>query len=152
MIRLRTLGLLGAVAASISATASAADVKPEDAIEYRQSVFTVIKWNFAPIGAMVKGEKPFDANAVARHAEFLEMLSQMPLEGFAPGSDKGDTEAKADIWTDWNDFKTKMSNFQEQTAKLAEVAKSGNEAAIKEQFGATGKACKSCHDKYRKEK
>ena len=37
MIRLRTLGLLGAVAASISATA--ADVKPEDAIQYRQSVF-----------------------------------------------------------------------------------------------------------------
>ncbi len=149
MIRLRTLGLLGAVAASISATA--ADVKPEDAIQYRQSVFNVIKWNFSPIGAMVKGEKPFDATAVARHAEFLEMLSQLPLEGFTPGSDKGDTEAKADIWTDWSDFKTKMSNFQEQAAKLAQVAKSGNEAAIKEQFGATGKACKSCHDKYRKE-
>ena len=151
MIRLRTLGLLAAVAAGIPATASAADVKAEDAIEYRQSVFTVIKWNFAPIGAMVKGEKPFDASAVARHAEFLKMLSQMPLEGFTPGSAKGDTEAKADIWTDWSDFKAKMTDFQQQTAKLADVAKSGNEAAIKEQFGATGKTCKSCHDKYRKD-
>jgi len=49
--------------------ASAADQKPEDVVKYRQSVYTIIGWNFKPIGAMVKGEIPFDAAAVARHAQ-----------------------------------------------------------------------------------
>ena len=31
------------------------EVKPEDAVKYRQSVYTAIKWNFAPMGAMMKG-------------------------------------------------------------------------------------------------
>jgi cytochrome c556 len=36
-------------------------------------------------------------------------------------------------------------------AKLAVVAKGGNIDAIKAQVGETGKACKTCHDSYRKE-
>ena len=35
--------------------------------------------------------------------------------------------------------------------KLAEVAAGGDAAAIKAQFGELGKACKSCHDKFREE-
>jgi len=42
-----------------------ADEAQEKAIEYRQSVFTVVGWNFKPMGAMIKGEKPF--NAVNQH-------------------------------------------------------------------------------------
>lgn len=139
------------VGLGLSLTVAAAGVKPEDAIEYRQSVYNVIKWNFAPIGAMVKGEVPYDADAVIRHAAFLEVLSKMPLEGFVPGSDKGKTEAKPDIWQDWADFQKRMQAFQEDAAKLAEVAKSKDLAAIKVQFGNTAKACKGCHDKFRKE-
>ena len=75
--------LVGLLSLNIGAL-GAAEVKPEDAVEYRQSVYTLIKWNFAPIGAMVKGQVPYDAAAVARHAAFLETLSKMPLEGFTP--------------------------------------------------------------------
>ena len=129
----------------------AAGVKPDDAIEYRQSVYTLIKWNFAPIGAMVKGEVPYDAAAVTRHAAFLETLSKMPLEGFTPGSDVGDTKAKPDIWKNRQEFEKLMTDFQEQITKLNQVAGSGDRAAVKEQFGATAKSCKNCHDKFRKE-
>ena len=34
--------------------------------------------------------------------------------------------------------------------KLAQVAKGGDLNAVKAQFGATGKACKSCHDDFKK--
>jgi cytochrome c556 len=150
MRKLLQSSLVGLLSLNIGAV-GAAEVKPEDAVEYRQSVYTLIKWNFAPIGAMVKGQIPYDAAAVARHAAFLETLSKMPLEGFTPGSDVGDTKAKPEIWKNRQEFEKLMSDFQEQVNKLNQVAGSGNQAAVKEQFGATAKSCKNCHDKFRKE-
>ena len=150
MRKLLQSSLVGLLSLNIGAL-GAAEVKPEDAVEYRQSVYTLIKWNFAPIGAMVKGQVPYDAAAVARHAAFLETLSKMPLEGFTPGSDVGDTKAKPEIWKNRQEFEKLMSDFQEQVNKLNQVAGSGNQAAVKEQFGATAKSCKNCHDKFRKE-
>ena len=150
MRKLLQSSLVGLLSLNIGAL-GAAEVKPEDAVEYRQSVYTLIKWNFAPIGAMVKGRVPYDAAAVARHAAFLETLSKMPLEGFTPGSDVGDTKAKPEIWKNRQEFEKLMSDFQEQVNKLNQVAGSGNQAAVKEQFGATAKSCKNCHDKFRKE-
>ena len=38
-----------------------------------------------------------------------------------------------------------------QANELQKVAATGDQAAIKAQFGELGKACKSCHDKYREE-
>jgi len=39
--------------------------------------------------------------------------------------------------------------MQQEAAKLAEVAQSGDFNAVKAQVGETGKSCKACHDKYR---
>lgn len=152
MRTLLEIGLVVTLSLGIARVAGAGEeIKPEDAIKYRQSVYTVIKWNFAPIGEMVKGEIPFDADAVARHAAFIETLSQMPLEGFMPGSDKGDTQAKSEIWDDWDNFESHMVTFQEEASKLSEVAKTGDREKVKAQFGETAKACKSCHDTFRED-
>jgi len=99
--------------------------------------------------AMAKGEKPYDAAAFARHAEIVAFMSKLPIEGFIPGSDKGETKAKPEIWSDMDDFKAKLEKMQNEAAKLAEVAKGGDFNAVKAQLGETGKACKACHDKYR---
>ena len=134
--------------------AGAADQKPEDVVQYRQSVYTIIGWNFKPIGAMVKGEVPFDAAAVARHAQYIEMMSKAAPEGFSKGTGPDvvkDTEAKPEIWTKATEFDSKMKDFQQEAAKLAEVAKGGDEKAIKAQFGKTAETCKACHKEFRKE-
>ncbi len=144
-------GMLGL---GVLAAANAADRKPEDVVRYRQSVYAIIGWNFAPIGAMVKGEAPFDAAAVARHAQYVEMMSKAAPEGFAKGTGPDvvkSTEAKPEIWTKWSDFETKMTDFQQQAAKLTEVAKAGKEADIKAQFGKTAETCKACHKEFRKD-
>jgi cytochrome c556 len=144
-------GILGM---GVLAAANAADPKPEDVVQYRQSVYTIIGWNFAPIGAMMKGEVPFDAAAVARHAQYVEMMSKATLEGFPKGTGPDvvkDTEAKPEIWTKRNEFETKMSDFQQEATKLAEVAKMGDEKTIKAQFGKTAETCKACHKAFRKE-
>jgi cytochrome c556 len=148
MKRLLVALLLGACGA-LFAGAVFAQAKPEDAIKYRKGVYAVMGWNFRPMAAMVKGDLPYDAAAFARNAEIVAYMSKLPLEGFVPGSETGETKAKPEIWLDMDDFKAKMEKMQGEAAKLAEVAKSGDLAAIKAQFGETGKACKACHDKYR---
>ena len=45
-----------------------------------------------------------------------------------------------------------MKAFETETAKLAEVAKSGDPAAIGPQLKATGKSCGGCHESFRKPK
>lgn len=126
--------------------------KPEDAIKYRQGVFRVIGWNFGSMAAMAKGKKPYNAEEFARNAEIVAFMSKLPLEGFTPGSEEGDTRAKPDIWLDMEDFKAKLHKMQQEVAALAKVAKTGNFDASKEQLGEAGQACKACHDKYREKK
>jgi cytochrome c556 len=141
------IGLLS-FAASAAVLADAA----EDAIKYRKGVFQVVKWNFGPMGAMIKGEMPYDKDGFARRAEAVATMSKMALEGFPKGSDMGaDTTAKPNIWEEWDNFKAGMEKFEAASAKLAEVSKSGEMDAIKAQFGETAKTCKGCHDHFRQE-
>ena len=142
--------LASLLVAAFSGNANADGVKPEDAIKYRKSVMTVMSWQFQPLGAMVKGERPFDKDVFVKNAAYLEVLSKMPLEGFIAGSDKGgDTKAKPEIWTEMDKFKGGMEKLQTETAKLALVAKTGDMNQIKAQFGETAKSCKACHDNFK---
>lgn len=144
----RVLYLLFAIVVVMSGQYAMAQ-KAEDAIKYRQGVFRVIGWNFGSMAAMAKDKKPYDAEEFARNAEIVAFMSKLPLEGFTPGSETGDTRAKPDIWLNMDDFKAKLEKMQQEVAALAKVAKSGDLAASKAQLGEAGQACKACHDKYR---
>ena len=134
-----------------SATANAQD-KPEDIIRYRQSAYTVLLWNWMPMNAMVRGRIPFDAAEFARRADRVAALTPQLLEGFPEGSGTGaPTEAKPEIWTDFADFTAKMKDLERESAALSTIAKSGDEAKMREQFAKVGGACKACHDKYKAE-
>ena len=149
---MRKLYLLCGLAGVLSAAIATAAVKPETAIRYRQSVYTMIGWNFVPLVKMVKGETPWDAATFTKHADRIAALAPQLLEGFPAGSDKGaETEAKPEIWQSMDDFKSKMDELVTQSKALAEVSKTGDEAKTREQFKKTAGACKSCHDKYRSE-
>jgi cytochrome c556 len=143
------VALLLTACGSLFTGSAFAQAKPEDAIKYRRGVYAVIGWNFRPMATMVKGDRPYDAATFAHNAEIIAYMSKLPLEGFVPGSESGDTKAKPEIWLDMDDFKVKLEKMQGEAAKLAEVAKAGDFAAVKAQFGETGNACKACHDKYR---
>lgn len=146
---LKPLVLSGALAAALTSTAIHAQAKPEEAIKYRQGAYKVIGWNMAPMAAMVKGDVPYNKEAFARHAEIVAFVSKLTLEGFTPGTDKGETKVKPEAFAKMDDFKARMSKMTDETAKLAAVAKTGSFDEIKKQFGATGSSCKSCHDEYK---
>ena len=97
--------ILAAAAITLAAPASAQFAKPEDAIKYRKAALTVMATHFGRVAAMANGRVPFDARAAADNAAIAEAMSKLPWAGFVEGSDKGDTKAKADIWSDSARFK-----------------------------------------------
>ncbi len=124
--------------------------KAENAIKYRKSAMFIMGQHFGRIGPVVKGERPYNKEEVARNAAIAEEMSKLPWDGFVAGTDKGKTRAKPEIWTDAAKFKSAAEKMEQEMSKLAQVAKGGDLNAIKVQFGETGKACKACHDDFRK--
>jgi len=135
--------------AGLISLSAQAQMKPEDAIKLRQSAMKLIGYNFGSIGAMVNDKKPYNKDEAIRNATNIEGLVSQPWEFFIPGTDKGETKAKADIFKDADKFKAANEKLQAEAAKLAQVSKSGDMAALKTQFGATAQACKNCHDNFR---
>ncbi len=145
--------LLAAIIGTSTLLASgtaAAQVKPEDVIKFRKGVYQVIGWHVRPMGAMVKGQMPYDQAEFVRNAEIVAMMSTVAPHAFVAGSDKGDTRAKPEIWSDAAGFKKVMDGFQAEAGKLVQVAKTATTVdQVRGQFGALGKACGACHDNYR---
>ncbi|TAG72729.1 MAG: cytochrome c, partial [Burkholderiales bacterium] len=109
-------------------------------------------WYFGPMGAVAKGEAPFNKEDAVRRTTNLVALSKMPWEGFVAGTDNvGNTKAKPEIWTQNAKFKEAGAKMEAELVKLAAAANAGNEAEFKKQFGVVGGTCKACHDDFRKQ-
>ncbi len=129
---------------------AAAQAKPEDVIKFRKGVYQVVGWHVRPMGAMVKGQMPYDQAEFVRNAEIVAMMSTVAPHAFVAGSDKGETKAKPEIWSDAAGFKKVMDNFQAEAGKMVQVAKTATSVdQVRGQFGALGKSCGACHDNYR---
>lgn len=144
-----TACLLAGTAFTLAIPASAQFAKAEDAIKYRKNALFVMQQNFGRLAGMAGGKIPFDAKVAAESAAVAEFMSKLPWAGFGPGTDKGDTKAKPEIWTDKAKFDDYARKMQAEMGKLAVAAKSGNLDNIKAAVNATGGSCKSCHDDFR---
>ena len=122
--------------------------KPEDAIKYRQSAFTVMANSFGKISAVVKGEAPFNKDEVAKNAAVVAMISTLPWQAFGPGTEGGN--ALSDVWSDNAKFKAAGEKMQLAVTNLNTAAQSGDQEAIKKAFGAAVATCKGCHDDFKK--
>lgn len=120
----------------------------EDAIKYRQSAFTVMANSFGKIGAVVKGEAPYNKDEVAKNAAVVATISSLPWQAFGPGTEGG--KAQADVWSDNAKFKAASEKMQLAVADLNKAAQSGDLDSIKKSFGAAGATCKGCHDDFKK--
>jgi cytochrome c556 len=144
LIVLLVAGIVG------TAQAQSPFARPEDAIKYRQSALFVMGQHFGRIGAVVKGERPYNKEEVIKNAAIAAQMSSLHWEAFVPGTDKGNTRAKPEIWSNPAKFKSAAEKMEQEMEKLASVTNGGDLNAIKAQFGETGKACKACHDDFRK--
>ena len=149
---------IGAMAAVMAGTgivsgASAAD-DPAKVIGYRQAVMKGLAAHITAVAMVAKGEVSY-AGHVAGHAQSMAALAKLIPEVFPAGSEKAEgveTEAKPEVWKEWDKFAAAAKTLEEQSAKLAEVAAGGDVAAIGAQLGEVGKACGGCHDPFRVKK
>lgn len=137
------------ILASTAFVAFAQQPKPEDEIKLRKASYALMGYNFASLGAMAQEKKPYNKEEAVKNADFVAMLAPVPKEFFSAGTEKGETKAKADIWSNKADFDKKMERMNMEAAKLPQVARTGDFAALKKQVADTGASCKACHDDYR---
>jgi cytochrome c556 len=149
IFRNTVLGVSLVVSAVVGALPALAE-EENPAIVYRDSLMHLIGLNFGPMFMMQDGKIPWDDARMAGYGKDLKALVGLNImRGFPPGSDKGDTHAKPEIWSNLEDFTKKMEAMQMEAAKLGDIAQGSDRKAIGEQIGVTGKACASCHDDYK---
>lgn len=141
-----------AAAAALAATMTAAEAqtpKPEDQLKLRKAAYNLMNYTFGSLDAMASGKRPFNKDEAVRNAELLAQLSTMPKGFFGEGSDKGETRAKPEVWTNRADFDAKMDKMVQETGKLAQAARSADAGALKKAVQDVDSACSACHDDYR---
>lgn len=135
----------GPVAAQMSEKQAAS------AVEFRQSIFQLVKSNIGPLGAMAKGKAPIDEAVIAKNAKRMEQLSLMISDYFVADT-RGSgvkTHALDAVWENSADFKQKTDNFTQATQALQAIIANKDTANYRKGIGAVGATCKACHDDYK---
>ena len=151
--------LLAVIALIVSGLAltslSYANPTVEGQIRARQSAYTFMGWNMNRIRAQVIDEDvPFNAAQVQGWANAIAATanSNMSLM-FGPDTVQGTgwkpTRLRPEFFQDMARTGEIASNFIQQANALAEVAETGDPAAIAAQFRLTGEACGACHRPFR---
>ena|SRR5688572_30143504 len=149
-MRTKLLAAATAIAALAGASLEAqAQVKPDVLVKQRQAAMTLQGKYLGPIGAMMKGARPYDADVVAISATYLENLARMPWDGFDPSTKGEKSKTKPEAFTDTAKFRAAADLLETETAKLGAAARAKNEAGVRAAFGGVAKACGACHDAYR---
>lgn len=138
-----------AVALSTAATSLLAQAKPEVLVKQRQAVMTLQGKYIGPIAGMATGKVPYNADAVARNATYLENLVQMAWDGFHESTKGEKTRALPKIYSEKAKFDDYAQRLQAETSKLAQAARAKDEAGVKKQFPAVLNTCNGCHDDFR---
>lgn len=132
-----------------SLPAQAESTRFEEPIRYRKAVMTMIKRHYDQLSAMAKGTIPATPETLNRHADALDMLAKLMLDGFVPGSHEGDTRARPEIWKQWKEFRAQAEAFQADAGRLQEIARSGRTERLKAAVNDMTRTCKNCHDDFK---
>jgi cytochrome c556 len=130
-------------------TTAFAQAKPDVLVAQRQAAMKLQGKYLGPIGAMMKGAAPYNADVVALNATFLENLARMPWDGFQPSTTGEKSDAKPEIYKDMAKFRAAADTLEAATVKLGAAARARDEAGVRAAFGGVAKACGSCHDDFR---
>lgn len=149
--------LLLTLSALAIAGSAAAQIKPDDAIKFRQSGYAFMAWNMAKLkGMLVDNPGSFNKDQAVAAANAIQAIANSGMGAlYVPGSDKGkgwkETRVKHELFTDRDGVAKVAVAFNKEANELAKVAAGGDAAALKVQFGKVGETCKGCHDKFRQE-
>jgi len=124
--------------------------KVEQAVKYRQNVMSTLGGLTGTAVGQLRDGFAFGPE-MTEVATTLEAFSADIPSLFPEGTDFGETDAKAEIWSDPEGFAEKATEAEEAAAAFAEAVKSGDRGTMMQAFRQVGEACKGCHEAYRKE-
>ena len=90
-----------------------------------------------------------DYQAIKAEATVLVKWAKDMPEAFPFGSDSDNDEAKPEIWTDFEGFKSAAKAYEIASLDLQKVAEHKDITLVKTALGNVGASCKACHKKYR---
>ncbi len=122
-------------------------------VEDRQALMKDVGRSMGVLGPVMKGEKPFEAEAVQAALEQLKADAvKMDADAMFPkGSESGDTAAAPKIWEDEAGFKAEIEKFRTASAAAAD-AKPQDVDALRVAMKDVGASCGTCHQAYRVKK
>ena len=127
----------------------------QNQIEARQALMNVYRFNLGLLGAMAKGEMPYEAGMASDAANNLLAASSMRNGAMWPaGSDMSApgladmTAAKPEIWSNMSDVGEKSRALRAAAEAMSAAAGDGLDA-LRSNMGAVGDGCKGCHESFR---
>ncbi|MDR0996140.1 MAG: cytochrome c [Zoogloeaceae bacterium] len=142
---------MAAVALAFAASAQA-QMKPEEAIKTRQAGYDYMAWSMGKIKANLEGQ--YNKAAVIQAANTINAIAHSGMGAlYIPGSEKDvggvKTAVKPEMFTQHEAVAQKAQALATEAEAMAQVASTGDQAAVKAQFGKLGGTCKSCHDDFK---
>jgi cytochrome c556 len=92
-----------------------------------------------------------DTAVVTAEAEFLVSWAREMESYFPENSNQSPSEAKDEIWLQWDDFVGAIRSFDDAAQALIEAAPTEDPRAIRGAFKEMTKSCKSCHQQFRED-
>lgn len=111
----------------------------------RQNLMGIVGKNTKLLGDIAGGKTPFDAATAEAAKATLNDAATKIAATFEPKGTDAESEAKPEIWTNWDDFVTKADALVKASAALDATTVEGVQAGM----AGVGGACKDCHTKYR---
>ena len=116
--------------------------------QYREMLMRGQGTNMGMIASILAGKLPFQ-NHIATHAKALENSAGLIPEAFEKNTSTDKAETHPKIWKNWTKFTTAALALEQVSARLAEIAQSGDQAAVAAQVKKLGATCGNCHDAFR---
>ncbi|MEH7830109.1 c-type cytochrome [Gemmobacter denitrificans] len=143
---MKTFSRLMIVASAFAATMAFAEGEAADpTVKARQDLMKTVGANTKILGEMAGDKAPFDAAAAEAAKAALVAASAEIAAKFEPQATDPATEAKPEIWTNWDDFVAKAGALNSAAQALDATSLDG----VKAGMAGVGGACKACHTAYR---
>ena len=140
--------------ASLAVAGCAADNSPGGkAVKARHDHFEELGDASKKLNDQLKGGKPNFAEIKA-DADRIAVLAPQIKDWFPVGSGPQDgkrTDARAEVWTQPAEFQQAAARLGDTVNALTATVATGDTTAIAASAKTMGGACKSCHDKFKKD-
>ena len=115
-------------------------------VKMRMDTMKSIGAQMKKMSAIVKDPSMFDAKLVSSTAKELTQHAAKIPDLFPKGTNQKPSEAKNEIWSDWDKFLAISNELKQSAAELQQA----NAETFKPTFLKAAKTCTTCHQVFRK--